>query len=421
MGLILSLFFILLSIVFFRINRKFSDPMFIVCCSWGVSLFLYEVVDHGMPILSTKVLNIFFLWVISFLIGCLCFNYFKAKNKLKLDKFDVIYNLKNNVLLRRNLNIYFWISVICFFPQVYLGYKQAISESGNLFLNMRLASAGLIEKKFDAGIFGYGKTFTIITLLIYLLIYRKGDSKYRILILFLMYFILSIIAVGKSQFLFLIISMFIVWSFRKKISKTTILAGILFLISIFSALQIARSDEGINNDKVVSQMFYSYFFAGMPALDRIVNSRMESSEFAQNSFQFFNRLTKVISDNNLSKEYTYEFDITNGGYMYVPVPTNVYTIIGPFWLDFKYEGVLCFGFIYGLIFGFLYKKFWQMKIYGLVTYSLFVSTLILPFFGEFIFSYLSYFLQVLILTYFVNKPILTFLYPKKYFLNNKYY
>ena len=232
-----------------------------------------------------------------------------------------------------------------------------------------------------------------------------------------MYFVLSVLAVGKSQFLFLIISMILVWSFTKQISKKTILLGFSFLVVTFSMLQLARSNEEDDQDNVVSGMFYTYLFGGLPALDQVTSSQMQSSEFGQNSLQFFQRFIKAFGDHPKKIEDTYNNDITYDGYLFVPNPTNVYTIIGPFWLDFRYCGVVIFGFLYGVLFGFLYSKAVKMYIYGIVTYCLFVSSLVLPFFGEFIFAYLSYFIQVFILSYLVDKSIVRKLYL--FFNSNK--
>lgn len=416
MSLFFGLLFILVALVLYLLTRQYSDPMVLVVSSWGVTFFLYGIIDHGMPSLSLNLCLIVFLWTFFLLLGISTFNYHKSKkfSENNFLSFSEQYNITDNKVIRNNLNIYFWISIICFFPQVYISYKQAISGGENIFLNMRLASAGLVESEYSVGIFGYGKTFTIVALLVHLLIYKVGQSKIRIYILFFMYFVLSVLAVGKSQFLFLIISMFLVWNFTKKISKKTIFIGLAFLVVTFSMLQLARSNENEDKDNVISGMFYTYLFGGLPALDLISNSEMKSLEFGQNSLQFFSRFIKSFGNSSNKTETTYENDITYEGYLFVPNPTNVYTVIGPFWLDFRYYGVAIFGFLYGVLFGYLFKRALQMEIYGIVTYSLFVSALILPFFGEFIFSYLSYFIQVFILSYLVDKSIIRKLYS---FLN----
>jgi oligosaccharide repeat unit polymerase len=407
MSLIVGLLFILIALILYLVTRRYSDPMVVVSASWGGTLLLYGIIDHGMPSLSLDLCFIVFLWIFFLLMGISVFNYHKYNSKFnqKALLFTDIYNIKDNNVVRKNLNLYYWISIICFLPQVYISYKHAISGGENIFLNMRLASAGLIESEYHVGVFGYGKTFTIVTLLVHLLIHKVGQSKSRIYILFFMYFVLSILAVGKSQFLFLIISMILVWSFTKKISKKTITMGVVFLMVTFSMLQIARSNEEDDQNNVISGMFYSYLFGGLPALDQVANSDMRSSKFGQNSLQFFQRFVGAFGEDSKKMENTYDNDITYDGYLFVPNPTNVYTIIGPFWLDFRYYGVIIFGFLYGLLFGFLYSKAMQMYIYGIVTYCLFVSSLVLPFFGEFIFAYLSYFIQVFILSYFVDKSI----------------
>lgn len=411
MAIIVGSFFVLLSLIFYALNQKFTAPTVLISISWGFTLIMYGSINHGMSSLSYTVLFIIFLWAISLLCGVGVFNYHK-KNKVNIKQrvkfFTESHDIENNFVIKKNLNVYFWISVICFFPQVFISYKQAISGGENIFLNMRLASAGLIESEYSVGVFGYGKTFTIVALLVQLLVYKAGQSKIRIYILFFMYFVLSVLAVGKSQFLFLIISSFLVWSFTKKISKKTIIAGFVFLIMIFSLLQLARSNDTEDKDNVVSGMFYTYMFGGLPALDQIVNSEMKSTQFGQNSLQFFYRFKNSIWKEDDQKEGYYVNDVSYEGYFFVPDPTNVNTVIGPFWLDFRYFGVIIFGFIYGILFGFLYMKALKMNIYGIITYCLFVSSLILPFFGEFIFAYLSYFIQVFLLSYFVDKSFLKF-------------
>jgi len=408
MSISLGLLFVLISVILYILTRQFSDPMVVVSASWGVTLLMYGLINHGMPALSLHVCLIILLWTASLLIGISLFNYHKSKRLMGRQKslfLSDFYDITTNKVIRTNLNVYFWISVLCFFPQVYISYKQAITGGENIFLNMRLASSGLVETEYNVGIFAYGKTFTIVALLVHLLIYKVGQSKIKIYFLFFIYFVLSILAVGKSQFLFLIISMILVWSFTKKISKKAVLVSFTFLLITFSLLQLARSNEKEDQNDVVSGMFYTYLFGGLPALDEITNSEMRSSEFGQNSFQFWHRFTKAFESNITKTESTYDNDITYEGYLFVPNPTNVCTIIGPFWLDFRYLGVLFFGFIYGVLFGFLYMKAVQMHIYGIITYCLFVSSLVLPFFGEFIFAYLSYFIQVWVLSYYVDKPI----------------
>jgi oligosaccharide repeat unit polymerase len=409
MSIILGLLYILFAIILYFLKKKYVDPAVVVTSSWGGTLLLYGIIDHGMPELSYHIYFIIFLWTASLLLGLFIFNKnneSKFASNCRVKEFDEKFSVKSNTVIRRNLNVYFWISVLFFFPQCYISYKQATVGGDNFFYNLRMVSAGLIESEYSSGLFGYGKTFTIVCLLISLLIYKVGESKIRIFILFFIYFVLSILAVGKSQFLFLLISMLLVWSFNKKISKKALISAFLFLLIIFISLQLARSNEEDDNKDVVSGMFYSYLFGGLPALDLIAKTNMTSSEFGQNSFQFFYRFKQAFTDVEDKIEDSYHNDVTYDGYVFVPNPTNVYTIIGPFWLDFRYYGVIIFGLLYGVLFGFLYRKALFFKIYGIITYSLFVSSLVLPFFGEFILAYLSYFIQVFVLSYFVDKSFI---------------
>ena len=139
MCVFIGLFLILLSVILYQLTRRISDPMVIVTSSWGISLFMYGAVDHGMPPLSSKVSFIFLLWTFCLLLGIIAFNYHKSKrfiNKEKIKHFDDLHDIEKNTVLKKNLNVFYWISIICFFPQLYISYMQAISGGGNIFINM---------------------------------------------------------------------------------------------------------------------------------------------------------------------------------------------------------------------------------------------------------------------------------------------
>ena len=148
-------------------------------------------------------------------------------------------------------------------------------------------------------------------------------------------------------------------------------------------------------------MLYSYVLGGVPALDQIVNSQMSSMYTGQNTLVFADNIRRklgLLKDS--SKEYKH--DITEEGYLYTPYPTNVYTMIGPFWLDYSY-GFVLFAFIIGALAGYFYEIAMRDKKWAVILSAYFSCVLMLQFFGEYIFTNLSYLIQLVLLSLFAYK------------------
>ena len=92
-------------------------------------------------------------------------------------------------------------------------------------------------------------------------------------------------------------------------------------------------------------------------------------------------------------------------YVSVPEKTNVYTFLYPFYRDFGYLGILIFGFLYGLLFQFIYKNARSSKGFYLIFYSYLVSVLLFQFLGETLVTNLSMSLQYLFFSILIFKRI----------------
>lgn len=69
-------------------------------------------------------------------------------------------------------------------------------------------------------------------------------------------------------------------------------------------------------------------------------------------------------------------------FVMVPIPTNVYTIMQPFYNDFGSVGVAFFGFLYGSTFGFVYCKFREGSDVYKCFYTYLVEVIIIQFYNE---------------------------------------
>lgn len=80
-------------------------------------------------------------------------------------------------------------------------------------------------------------------------------------------------------------------------------------------------------------------------------------------------------------------------YVYIPSPTNVYTVMHPFWHDFSLVGVVLGAFFYTFLFCFVFWRAVMKHGYYLGLYAMFSVCLVGQFFGELFLMTLSQHIQ----------------------------
>ena len=130
-----------------------------------------------------------------------------------------------------------------------------------------------------------------------------------------------------------------------------------------------------------------YLFAGMPAFDTL--KYIPSETAGQYTFRFLYAVANALGAK-------IEVEKTILPYVYVPTPTNVYTVMFPFFKDFGNVGVGVFGFFYGAIYGLLYKLSRLNNHLGIILYAFIFPYLLLQFMSELLVLNLSSNLQAII-------------------------
>ena len=404
MIVIVLLLLLILSIIGILTSKSLLSPEFISPFSWLSILFLYDFLNHGLYVLSDKVLLIILLWNISLILGVI-FSKLIIFNSQKIFKLKSV-DMSDISLSYQLCNWYYRLAIIGFFPTLYITYKQIQSIGGDFFYSLRMANTGLVETDISLGVFSYTYVFAYIAYFAEFILMEKGRSKSRFIIILILNLILSIITLSKSAFLFLIIPTLVIYLIKSnrflpnlKVIKYLFLT--LILMTSVHALRESQSSNKVEGSVVI----YTYLLGGLPALDKIVNSEMTSAQFGQHTLSLIINIQRKLGfEENTSKIYSN--DITYNGYIYVPYPTNVYTAIGPIWLDFKYYGVVFFSFFIGILAGYFYLRSIKNS-WALIVYGYFFSILILQFFGEYIFTNMSLLLQIILLSYLL------------YFFNNR--
>lgn len=192
-------------------------------------------------------------------------------------------------------------------------------------------------------------------------------------------------------FLIVLTTMFVLFE-RGIIKMRTIGISMLVIVILFFFINFMRSEQTTENE--TKEMTFIDFFAIYVLSPPVAFGRLPQAlgdQFGSHTFQviylFLNRFGGHFEVNQKLQDF-----------VYVPLPTNVYTIFQPFYQDFGYKGVAYFSMIYGVASGLLYRLFRNGSGFGRCMYSYFVYVLILQFYQENIFMSLVFFTQ---LTFFV--------------------
>ncbi|MCC8069839.1 MAG: oligosaccharide repeat unit polymerase, partial [Ruminococcus sp.] len=141
----------------------------------------------------------------------------------------------------------------------------------------------------------------------------------------------------------------------------------------------------------MSRFFSIYILSPSVAFETLTP---ESGEYwGANTFPFFYILLNHISD------FNYDIVLKLKEFVYVPLPTNVYTIMQPYYEDFGFVGVFIFGIINGSFIGFIYRRAIKGKPISKCLYVYLLQILILQFFQENLFVSLSVLIQILFWSY----------------------
>ncbi|WP_159458385.1 O-antigen polymerase [Photobacterium malacitanum] len=360
------------------------SPLVINCICWYVT-FIPGML-FGNKYYPIK-MDIFGAWLIWFFLTNILFIILEPKKKQ-------LYLL---ISKKREINFPYQYGI--FFLCVILSYKiWMVGSTGpeNFFLNLRLANIGL-----DG--FGSLGVITRFYPLVFVLFTfenfnKNPKNKIKIISLWCWMALFAVGTMGK----FSILTPFLVWvickSLRNEISIFKIFR-ILFLILLIMVfiqwIRAGNSSETIGFLKMLSIYTYSPF-VGLNYINPDVLAPIGS-----HTFRFFYAIGHTLGLNSAPVELISE-------YVKVPILTNVYTVLYPFYIDFGIIGVSCFAIVYGLLFGLLYRGSIHHNSFFLTLYIIFTPYLYTQFIVEGMFSVLSSNIQFtlcLLFVFFISRQV----------------
>lgn len=357
----------LLLAIFYK-KQNFTSPLFINNIVWFFvaifGLFFYKM-------LFPLTIEVFITWLIWIFITNNLFLILTINSRYIERK---IYNKK--------LPNYWPIIIIIslFFIKDIL--KVGLSTPLPFLLNLRLTN-----------ISGEGPPLFLLITKLYPLIFSlfllesliNTNKKNLIALIFIMG-LYALMVAGKFTIIFPIISYLIVRNRDKKISFSKLLLISLLVFIIVLAFHFFRMSK--NDQTSILEMLAIYIYSPLIALGEITTN--SEGIFGENIFRFFYALTYKLNLSNIEPTNTIL------EYHYVPIPTNVYTVMYPFYKDLNILGVIMGSLFYGLFFSIVYNGYFRKKIYLQLIYAALIPILMTSFFAEQFFTGFSEKLQTII-------------------------
>lgn len=209
---------------------------------------------------------------------------------------------------------------------------------------------------------------------------------------------LAIMEKGTIFFVFICI-MFVLFEKKKIKLESIAMAGIL-LLAFFYFFNLARSGEDSDYQKNETLLDFFAMYALSPPVAFCQLLPEVTQQFGTNTFESIYLFLRRYGADVVVKEKLQEF-------VFVPIPTNVYTMFQPFFIDFGYKGIAFFAAIYGTMSGYFYRLFRNANGFGKCIYTYIVNVLILQFYQENIFLSLVFVLQFTFFVFILTQERIT--------------
>lgn len=356
---------------------------------WSITILIWVIIivsvwlegDRLYPLTSQFYYSIV-LWV-----GIFCMVSFVTYNLMKSADGEENLGSKSIEPNRSLFNLFFTLSVILTPLYVWQVY-QVVSQfdMADMMSNIRTLAV-------HGEALGWLKYTFVINQTIFLVgvcAYPK-IPKWQLVTIYLINILCAIAIMEKGSFFMLILcSLFVMYEKRVIKARTIAILGFALVFVFFMFNVIRDFDE----DRAETQIDFLDFFAMYVTSPPVAFCQLQ------------NDLTQQLCPNTLQVIYNFleRFNIgdyvvmeRNQPFIMVPVITNVYTVMQPFYQDFGHAGVAYFAVVYGIVIGVTYRYYRNGNGFCKVVYTYLVQVLVLQFFQEYLFMMLSALMQMIAL------------------------
>ncbi len=364
------IFFLALFVLSLYLSKNaLYAPAVIVSGLWSVCLLTFILMDHKLNDPDGA-----FLIGISIWVGTFCFFSLFAQSL----KFNTPFRNAMPSKIARDIYFYFSLATL---PFLVISVHEIISSGfvQNPYNTLRIENVKGTTAAF----------FVVFWMISYVLeLYNlSAKNRGRVLLMFVLNLFYAVISLGKTNFLTLFAVTIIILLHKKLIKAKVAFLGAALLFLVFIFIQILRSNAGESLD--LNSFIAMYFLSGVPAFETVTPH--SNVYFGENTFRFFYAVRYELGLSSI-KPVNPVLPFIN-----VPILTNTYTVLYPYYKDFGFAGIAVFGSFAGYVYGWMFRKL-QLKDYYFTTiYAILSVGLFVQFMNETIFTLFSQNLQYVII------------------------
>lgn len=159
----------------------------------------------------------------------------------------------------------------------------------------------------------------------------------------------------------------------------------IVILAVFYGLNVLRTPEAEQDRNTFFDFFSIYVLSPSVAFEW--TQEKLTDQFGSFTFAFFYAFASKLGLG------TYYVQKQLQDFVWVPIPTNVYTVFQPYFEDFGYRGIALFASLWGVITGWIYRLCKNGNVLAKCIYAYIVFALVMQFFQESLIVNLSYVIQ----------------------------
>lgn len=383
--IVLFVLFIIMIAFFALETREVMAPWSVTPGIWTIIMVSYLFVRKELYAISPDFVYGLALWVIGLSVS----SYFSFC-------FFPSYKKPSWLPYEKNIDILTLLTLVLVPFAVLKAVQHAMIMSSPDQLMLTLREQAISPEENQLGVVKY--FVYVINVLLMLELGRKKIRKFRLALVIVFCFLFFIVTMSKTTLLTYIFSGLYILYANKKISLKPILFFGLFLVAMVPIMYIMRGTDDTNTDsETLGNILVIYVLSSVVAFSYL--TPCSSSQWGEITLRpFYNILHGLGFNVNVVD--------TIQSFVWVPLPTNVYTCLAPFYQDFGITGIFCFSIIEGLIVGAIYKLSKTGLNLMKYLYAFIFTLLMTQFFDEAFFQAISAILQTFILVCFCHMKII---------------
>jgi oligosaccharide repeat unit polymerase len=352
------IFFLLLVVLNYRAQRSVLYPPFIFCAMWLIDLAVIRSGLIEIDPVHGNTLAIVAAGAASFSVGGLLAG-FAPRALLRIHLFPP--KPKRTPDFLRNILM---IVLLCGLPVIFYQTLQLSNSQGggfNILMQARVAlsESAQGEDSSQPGVIAHLTAYLVMCAIFTPLLFATEKKDRQFWVVTVIAFFACILSTGRTNLLLLISGLSAIRLLQRK--QESLLDAMRLLrwpIALFVALYIGLIFTNKNTEEVAggvtgaaTYFVLSYIAGPLAAFDRVVQQPGDFTMTASHTFQFPLHLAATL---HLITSYAKPPVLDS--FVFVPFPTNVYTVFKFYFLEIGTIGAVVLLFIIGLLHSLLYLK-----------------------------------------------------------------